>query len=393
MQPNLKNQKSVFARRKKVEKMLGIKLPNIGYFSLDEAIAGTRHCENMIGVTQIPLGIAGPLQLKLTIRQHPQPTTYYIPLATTEGAIVASVNRGCKAITESGGVNTYVEEVGATRGPVFKVSSISEGLKLKKWLDDHFSDLAKVGEKTSRHLRLKKLGTRIVGKYVYIRLYFSTGEAMGMNMATIGATHICEYIEQKTKAVCISVAGNFDIDKKPAWLNVISGRGKRVWAEAVISSSVLKKVLKTDAQSIYQVWLGKNMLGSAMSGSLGFNAHFANVLAALFLATGQDVAHTVEGSMGITTTEIINKENLYISVYIPSLMIGTIGGGTSLGTQKEALSILGLKESLLSKDQFAQICAGAVLGGEISLLASLAEGSLSYAHQKLARGRVLKKLK
>ncbi|MBI2611613.1 hydroxymethylglutaryl-CoA reductase [Candidatus Gottesmanbacteria bacterium] len=379
---NLKNYNSPKERRLALEKELKMSLPHIGHYSLDDNKASTRHCENMIGATQIPLGVAGPLLLQPTTYKL-KPKNYFIPLATTEGALVASVNRGCKAITESGGAEVIEEYVGATRGPVFKTSGIKESYQFKNWLDNNFGSLAKVAHSTSSHLTLKKIGTRMVGNYAYVRFYFDTGEAMGMNMVTIATTAIVKLIEQKSQVRCISIAGNFDIDKKPAWLNFIEGKGRRVWAQSIIKKEVIEKVLKTQAQKIHEVWLAKNMLGSIMSGSLGFNAHFANIIAALFLATGQDIAHTVEGSIGITTTEVIERDNLYISIYVPDLMVGTIGGGTGLATQKEALSILKIDGS----SEFAKVVGAAVLAGELSLLSSLAEGSLARAHQKLGRGK------
>ncbi len=379
----LKDFKSVKSRREFLEKNLALSLKNIGSFSLDEKNASTFHCENMIGATQIPIGVAGPLALNVAEGFIAQ--SYFIPLATTEAALVASVNRGCKAITESGGASVAVETVGATRGPVFKTSGIKESLQLKNWLDIHFQDLDNIARKTSSHLKLLKLGTSIAGKYVYLRFSFDTGEAMGMNMVTIATYALSQFIEEKTNIKTISLAGNFDIDKKPAWLNFISGRGKRVWAEATIDKSVLHSVLKTSAEAIYNVWLGKCLLGSFMAGSMGFNAQYANIIAALFIATGQDPAHVVEGSLGLTTTEIIDK-NLYISVYLPDLMVGSLGGGTGLATQKEALSILNINGKVGDSEKLAQVCAGVVLAGELSLLASLAQGTLAEAHQRLARG-------
>lgn len=383
---NLRNYKSVKDRRNALEKELGVDLTNIGSFSLDEDVASSRNCENMIGAVQVPIGVAGPLNihhLSFGI-QH-----YYLPLATTEGALVASVNRGCKAITESGGAMVDSHRVGATRGPVFKVKNLMESDRLYKYLKSHLSDLQKIASQTSRHISLEKLLTRGVGKYRFVRFVFDTQDAMGMNMVTIASQALVAYIEQKTGVTCLSLAGNFDIDKKPAWLNFIENRGTKAWAEATISANVLKNVLKTTAQRVFDVWLAKCMIGSAMAGSMGFNAQYANVAAAIFLATGQDLGHVGEASMGITTTEIIDGKDLYVNVCLPDLMVGTVGGGTGLGTQKEALSTLGVSGGNDGKNaqKFAEIIAGAVLAGEISLLASEAEGSLAKAHERLARGK------
>lgn len=378
----LRDFKSSKERRKYLEKIKGVSLSNIGTFSLDEAVASSRNCENMIGVSQIPMGIAGPL----TVNSH----SYFIPLATTEGALVASVNRGCKAVYESG-VNVYSYRVGTTRGPVFYVGTLENNKKLYTWIKNNQSKIKKAAESTSQHLKYKKSEVTGTASYVFIRFYFDTADAMGMNMATIATQKITELIEDSTGFECLSIAGNFDVDKKPAWLNVIGKRGIKAWGEAVIKRKTVLSILKTTPEKLYKVWLGKCMIGSALSGSLGFNSHFANIIAALFTATGQDIAHTVEGSLGITTTEVTKQGDLYFAVYLPDLMVGTIGGGTGLATQKEALSLLGVYGGNKGKNAlaFAEIVAATVLAGELSLLASLSEGSLAKAHIKLARGEKL----
>jgi len=308
-----------------------------------------------------------------------------LPLATTEGALVASVSRGSKAINASGGVLVHTQRVGQTRGPVFVTSSLVEQKKLTVWLKSNKAKLQKTAQITSQHISLENMHVNAVARYVFVRFVFDTQDAMGMNMVTIASSAMTALIEKETGATCLSVAGNFDIDKKPAWLNFINNRGFVVWAETVIKKAVLHEVLKTTAEAVFDVWLGKCMIGSAMSGSLGFNAHFANVIAALFLATGQDPAHVVEGSMGITTTKALPNGDLYVSVYLPCVIAGTVGGGTGLATQQEALQLLGVAGAG-KVEKFAEIIGGAVLAGEISLLASLAEGSLGTAHEKLGRG-------
>lgn len=378
MNINLRIHKTAKARRKAVEKELSIEIPNIGSFMLDESVAGSRNCENMIGATQVPMGIAGPLKIS-NLKSHI--SNVYIPLATTEGALVASINRGCKAITQSGGALVDSHRVGATRGPVFRVKNLTEHDRMYRYLNTNLSELQNVAAKTSHHLTLKKVLTRGVGKYRFVRFVFDTEDAMGMNMATIATQALVAHIEKKCDVTCVALAGNFDIDKKPAWLNFLENRGIKVWAEVTLPSSVLRDVLHTTAQGVYDVWLSKCMIGSAMSGSMGFNAQYANVVAALFLATGQDLGHVGEGSMGITTAEVDGKD-LYMSVVLPDLMVGIVGGGTGLSTQKEALSIVGAKTS----QEFAEVVGAAVLAGEISLLSSLAEGTLVRAHQALARG-------
>ena len=400
---NLREYKTVKERREAVEKSLGVVLPSIGASYASEKIASKRNCENMIGITQAPLGIAGPLRFASISNTQSPMTNVYIPLATTEGALVASISRGCKAITESGGAMVGSHRVGATRGPVFRVKDLIESERFYRYLKDHLSDFQKVALQTSHHLTLEKLLTRGVGRYRYVRFVFDTKDAMGMNMVTIATQALTEYIEKETGIPCLALAGNFDIDKKPAWLNFIENRGIKVWAEVTISSSVLKSVLKTTAQKIYDVWLAKCMVGSALSGSMGFNAQYANVAAAIFLAAGQDLGHVGEASIGITICEVVkNKkskikdqrfdEGLYVSICLPDLMVGTVGGGTGLATQREALSIMGVQGGSLPGKEgensviFAEIIGGAVLAGEISLLASLSTGTLSLSHQSLARG-------
>jgi len=386
---NLRQFKTANERRKFLEKKLKISLNNVGSFSFSEDEVRNKNIENLIGATQVPLGMAGPLRLAnaRSGQARQNYSDYYVPLATTEGALVASVNRGCKAVSESGGVRILVEEVGVTRGPVFKTRGFSQSLEVKKWLGEHFDNIYYLSKQTSSHLELKKIETQILGKHVYIRFYFDTQEAMGMNMATIATNAVISFIEEQTGSRCISITGNFCVDKKPAWLNFILGRGKRVWAESVIKKEIVKEVLKTTSEKIYEVWLSKCMLGSAISGSMSFNAHFANVIAAIFLATGQDLAHVVEGSLGITMAEVEDNGDLYVSVYLPDLMVGTVGGGTGLETQKEALAIMGIENSQKGNGQkLAGIIAGAVLAGELSLLASLGEGTLAKAHQKPGRG-------
>ncbi|OGH20100.1 MAG: hypothetical protein A3D74_03390 [Candidatus Levybacteria bacterium RIFCSPHIGHO2_02_FULL_37_13] len=381
---NLRGFSNVSQRRKALEKSLNIKLPNISHYSLDEKSAASKNCENMVGVAQIPLGVVGPL--RVTGEKFNE--TFFVPLATTEGALVASVNRGCKAVTESGGTITASCRVGATRGPVFYTGNIRNEQRLYEWVKKNEQKLKKAAEGTSKHLKFKKLMFRGLAEYAFIRFAFDTQDAMGMNMATIATEKMIELIEKGTGILCISIAGNFDTDKKPAWINFIENRGYKVWAEATIKKVSAKEILKTSPEKIYDVWLSKNMIGSAMSGSLGFNAHFANIVSAVFIATGQDPAHVVEASMGITTAKITKSGDLYFSIYIPALMVGTVGGGTVLATQKEALSIMGIVGGNEGKNsqKLAEIIGGAVLSGELSLLASLAERSLASSHKKLGRG-------
>lgn len=376
---DLRGFKNVSQRRKALERLLKVNLSSTGTFSPDESVASTRNCENMIGVSQIPVGVSGPIKINNK--------NYFVPMATTEGALIASVSRGCKAINLSGGADVVTEKVGVSRGPVFRTGSLAESVRFKGWLAKHFRELALHAGKTSTHIKLLNINPQMLGKNVYVRFSFDTEDAMGMNMATIASQAIVELIEKKAKVKCLSVSGNYCIDKKASWLNFINGRGFKVWAEITLTKEVLRDVLKTTAKKFFDVWQAKCITGSILSGSLGFNAQFANIVAAIFLATGQDPAHIVEGSLGITNVEVLGN-NLYVNIYIPDLMVGTVGGGTGLATQAEALSILGIRGGNKGKnaEKLAQIIGGTVLAGEISLLASLSEGTLVAAHRKWGRG-------
>ncbi len=371
---------SLSGRQKFLEKKLSIKLENLTKFTFDPQKVTRRNIENMIGAIQVPVGIAGPMKVNRK--------SYYLPLATTEGALVAGVNRGCKATKLSGGIKVLVENIGPTRAPVFRVKNLTEGKKLVEWAEKNLNSLKKMAEKTDPYLKLKEVQPFLLGRNVYLRFVFNTHEAMGMNMVTKASGEIAKLIERKTKVKCVAVTGNLCVDKKPTWQNAILGRGNKVWAEAKIKKEIIRKVLKTTPEKITEVVYRKCLLGSAMAGSLAFNSHFANIIAAIFLATGQDMAHVVEGSLGITTAEVLKDGSLYFSVYLPDLMIGTVGGGTHLPTQKESLSILGLGRGRKGEAlEFASIIGGAVLGGELSLVAALSAGHLVKAHEALGRGK------
>jgi len=349
---------------------------------LTKKMVEERNCENFVGATQIPLGTAGPLKIVFEKKRK----EYTLPLATTEGALVASVNRGCKA-THSSGIKTFVQNIGATRGPIFRVNGISQARKLVSFVENNLPALNKIIKKREEHITLLKVKSQILGKNIWLRFYFDTSEAMGMNMVTIASDEISTFLQKKFKVKCLSLSGNFCSDKKPSWSNFIFGRGKKVWAEVRIKKDIVKKVLKTTSQDIVNVVKQKSHLGSIITGSMGFNAHYANIIAALFLSTGQDLAHVVEGAMGITDAEVEKNGDLFFSIYLPDVMVGTVGGGTHLPTQKEALEMLDLGKKKGDTLIFAQIVGAAVLAGELSLTAALASKDLARAHQKLGRGK------
>ena len=368
-------------RREFLEKKYSIDLVNISNYTLDMEKASKRNIENSIGVLQLPMGIAGPLKINGQYCKR----EVFVPLATSEGALVASINRGTSTITASGGVNTIVTSDFMTRAPVIKTNSASDALLIKQWFVDNFTDLKELAESTTSHGKLLKIDPiLIVGSYVYPRFVYSTGDSMGMNMVTIATEKILDKLAQESDAKHIALSGNVCVDKKPAAINVVEGRGKSVVADILIPKEIVNKKLKTTAEAIVEVNITKNLIGSAAAGSMAFNAHYANMVAAIFLATGQDAAHVVEGSLGITTAE--NRDgDLYFSVNLPDLPIATVGGGTSLEVANEGLNILGVAGSGKARE-FAEIVAGTVLAGELSLIGALAAGHLARAHQELGRG-------
>jgi hydroxymethylglutaryl-CoA reductase (NADPH) len=378
--------KAAEARRQYLEKAVGVRLENIGKTIIDFNTVVGRNIENVIGAVQIPVGVAGPLLVKGDYANG----YFYIPLATTEGALVASVNRGAKFVTESGGARVKVLKDGMARAPLFRLPSLIDAVEFVEWVTQHFDELKKAAESTTRHGRLKEVQPFIVGNYVWLRLVFSTGDAMGMNMATIASDAVAKYIQQHfPKARLVALSGNMCVDKKANAVNFLLGRGKTVVAETVVKREVLER-LGITAEDVHEVNVRKNLIGSALAHSYGFNAHFANIVAAIFIATGQDVAQVVESSMGITSTEP-RDEGLYISVFLPSLEVGTVGGGTGLPTQREALALLGVAGSGnppgTNALKFAEIIAAAVLAGELNLLIALARNELASAHQRLGRAK------
>ena len=368
-------------RRNFLEEKYSLDLNNIGSYTLDMERASARNIENSIGVLQLPMGIAGPLKINGEYCNR----EVFVPLATSEGALVASINRGASTITNSGGCNARVISDIMTRAPVIKTENAGEALKIKQWFSDNFDELKKLAESTTSHGKLVKIDpVLIVGSYVYPRFVYSTGDSMGMNMVTIATEKILDKLASETSAKHIALSGNVCVDKKPAAINVVEGRGKSVVADILIPQEIVEKKLKTTAEAMVEVNVAKNLIGSAASGSMAYNAHYANMVAAIFLATGQDAAHVVEGSLGITTAE--NRDgDLYFSVNLPDLPVATVGGGTSLEVASEGLEILGVKGSGKAKE-FAEIVASTVLAGELSLVGALAAGHLARAHQELGRG-------
>lgn len=339
-----------------------------------------KNCENLIGSIVIPVGVVGPLIFELAGQTH----TVFAPLATTEGALVASVNRGVRALRESR-TNVVVEKMGMSRAPVFALESGEKAQEFLLWINQHQDVLKQVAEATSNHLTYTSHMGWIRGRHVYIRFVFDVGDAMGMNMVTIATTAIAKFLETQFKeARLISISSNVCTDKKDAFVNQIYGRGYWVQAESFITHALIRDLLHVEPQDLLNTHIQKNLVGSNVAGSQSQNGQTANVLAALYLATGQDPAHVVDGSRAALTIEN-QEERLYTALTIPSVMVGTIGGGTTLPSQRQARLLIGHGEEI-TPSLLAAVIGYSSLAGELSLLASLTENTLSIAHVRLGRG-------
>ena len=375
------------ARRHLVESETDASLDSVGDYGFPAARAEP-NIENMIGAVQVPMGVAGPV----AVDGGAADGEAYLPLATTEGALLASVNRGCSVINAAGGADVRVTKAGMTRAPVFRVADVVEAEALVEWVRDNTDRLREAAAETTSHGELLDVTPYVVGNSVYLRFRYDTKDAMGMNMATIATGAACDVIEAGTDASLVALSGNLCTDKKPAAINAVEGRGRSVTADVAVPREVVGERLHTTPEAIAELNTRKNLIGSAKAGSLGFNAHVANVVAAMFLATGQDEAQVVEGANAITTAEVRGSGpdgDLYVSVSLSSLEVGTVGGGTKLPTQAEALDVIGVggggDPAGSNADALAEVITTAALAGELSLLGALASNHLASAHEELGR--------
>ncbi|KAG5473313.1 hypothetical protein CUR178_03233 [Leishmania enriettii] len=358
-------------------------LERVPYKNYDWSSVVGQSCENILGYVPVPVGLAGPLLL--------DGREVGLPMATTEGALIASTHRGARAINQSGGCRTVVLKEGMTRAPVVEVNSFDEAIAVVKFCEERFDLLKEAFESTTRFGKLLSIKCAMVGRQVHMRFTAFTGDAMGMNMITKGCDKSLQVLHQHIPSVrVLALSGNFCTDKKPSAVNWVEGRGKSVVAEAVIKRDVVQGVLKCTVDSVVSLNVTKNLRGSALAGSIGgFNAHAANVVSALYIATGQDPAQVVESSMCMTTVDKAG-EDLIISITMPSIEVGSVGGGTGLSSQRAMLELMGCagankEDPGANSRQIARVVAGAVICGELSLLAGLAAGHLLTAHMKLNR--------
>ncbi|ESO88291.1 hypothetical protein LOTGIDRAFT_126248 [Lottia gigantea] len=379
--------RGVGIRRKLISKTLPDieALQKLPFMHYDYTYVEGACCENVVGYMPVPVGVAGPLLLN--------DKRYHIPMATTEGCLIASTNRGCRAIEQSGGALSTVIGEGMTRGPVVRFVTAKKASEVKLWLEkeENFQQVEECFNMTSRFARLQKLHIAQGGRCLYIRFVASTGDAMGMNMLSKGTERALNFIvEQHPEMEIVSLSGNYCTDKKPAAINWIEGRGKSVVTEAIIPANIVKTVLKTTVPALVELNINKNLVGSAMAGSIGgFNAHAANIVTAIYIATGQDPAQNIASSNCITLMEATGPthEDLHITCTMPSIELGTVGGGTVLPPQAACLQMLGVKGASQESPGdnarlLAQIVCTTVLAGELSLMSALAAGHLVKSHLK-----------
>lgn len=383
----LGSQERCAVRRMKIQDELDINLSLLGTEPNRIGQAEEKNCEQMFGSVPIPVGYAGPLSVTFSSQEKHE---LHLPLATTEGALVASVNRGCKTVTDSqrgdtsphSGIKITSIYHGISRSIAWKTEDADAFVALLKEKELFWK---KQGEATSKHLKLIGFDIDAKDDYVFLTLRGNTDEAMGMNMITIAAQTIGDAMAELGDAQLITIAANVDSDKKPSQRTHDHGRGYEVIAETLLKPSVIQSVLKVEPKKLIEVYEAKLKRGSDIAGAVGSNLHAANVIAALYLATGQDAAHVVEGSLADTTVSE-EAHGISIRVRLPAVLVGVRGGGTALPAQNQCLNLLLKPESSLKPaQQVAESIGAAVLAGEISLLAAQAAQKLASSHQKLGR--------
>ena len=370
------------ARRDFVRDVAGVAFEHVGSYTLDPATL-PGNIENFVGVAQVPIGLAGPLRID---GEHVQDEVY-VPLATTEGTLVASYNRGMRVLTEAGGVRTTVVDDRMQRAPVFVCADARESRDLGAWVQEHLPEVALAAQATTSVGRLLDIEQYAVGPLRYLRLNYSTGDAAGQNMVGRATLAACEWIRAHHPAhPRFVLSGAIDTDKKHSQINMLHTRGKRVVAEATLPGPLLERHLGVSAARLFRT-RQYSQTGGFMVGSANNGAHAANGLAALFVATGQDVANVAEAHAGIVYSQLLDSGDYYWSITLPALIVATVGGGTGLATQHECLRLLGCSGpgTVL---RFAEICAAVVLAGEVSLSAAVLAGDWVSSHERFGRNRL-----
>ncbi|MFP4156221.1 MAG: hydroxymethylglutaryl-CoA reductase [Opitutales bacterium] len=342
----------------------------------------TANIENFIGTVKLPVGIAGPIRIRGSAAQG----DYRIPLATHEAALVASYHRGATAISEAGGCTAAILNQGVARVPCFTFASLREAGAFLNWALAEEETLRQLAASTTRHGALDELRVTVEGSHVYLHCIYQTGDAAGQNMVTVATQAIVAYIvaESPVPPRRAYVESNLSGDKKASAISFSSVRGKKVTCEVLLPATILKKRLGVTAEEMEDYWRVSSV-GGVLSGSLGIQGHYANGLAALFIACGQDAACIAEAAVGVTRFET-RDDALYAAVTLPNLIVGTVGGGTGLPSQNACLRLIGLAGTGHAR-AFAEVCAATALAGELSIIAALASGNFTRSHEILARRR------
>ena len=377
------SESAIAARQRFAEQFSEKQFTHLKHYSFDaHRLLG--NCEHFMGVAQVPVGLAGPLTIN---GEHAQ-GDFLIPMATTEGTLVASYNRGIQVLNLCGGVKCTVVGDAMQRAPVFVFSDARGARDFGKWVEDHIDQIRPQAESTSSVAKLQYIDTYLSNKFAYLRFNFSTGDAAGQNMVGRATFAACSWIlenYQDHKIEHVYLESNFATDKKASQINVMRTRGKRVVAEAVVKRDVLMQRMRVTPEQLAYHGQVSNV-GAFISGANNNGAHSANGITAMFIATGQDVANVSESSAGILYSEVTKDGDLYISITIPSLIVATHGGGTSLATQNECLAMLGcVGRGTVRK--FAEIVAGVVLAGELSLGAAISSSDWVSSHEQYGRNR------
>jgi hydroxymethylglutaryl-CoA reductase (NADPH) len=368
-------------RAKFVAAMTGASLDTVSSFTIDPAV--TRgNIENFTGTAQVPLGIAGPLTM---VGEHAQ-GDFYIPMATTEGTLVASYSRGMRVISECGGVRATVVKHSMQRAPVFMFDNALEAREFGKWLDGHVDAIREVVKAASKTARLTEIEQYPVANMLYTRFCYTTGDAAGQNMTGKATLFACEWIRAKHPLQPrFILSGNIDTDKKHSMMNTIQTRGKRVIAEFVLNRDVARKLLRIETEWLYRFRQIAGV-GTMLSGAAYGGAHSANGIAAMFIATGQDAANVAESHAGVNYGELLDNGDFYWSVTLPSLICATHGGGTGLPTQRECLEMMDCFGTGKA-DKLAEIIAAVVLAGDVSLSSAILAHEWVSSHEKMGRNR------
>ena len=382
--PRMKGQgyaaEHVALRRRWVEEKTGCALRHVGAHSIAcEEMRG--NIENPVGAAQMPLGVAGPL----VVNGLHACGQFYVPLATTEGALVRSYERGMATIARAGGATTRVYEDENRVAPIFSFDDVADAHDFARWLGEDFDDIRAEAEATTRHGRLLRVECHPVGRDVIVSFCYHTADAQGMNMIVKATEAACRWILPRSRARRFHVFSGYSSEKRAAGVLLAGGKGKRVVAGALLPAQVVKSYLHTTPEGLSDIWR-RTVVGHMQANAVGYNGHYANGLAALFIACGQDVANVVNSSVGITTFEVTGGGDLYAGVTLPSLTVATVGGGTQLGTSRECLEMLGCAGAGHAP-KFAEIVAATLLAGELSMGAAIASGEFVQAHETYGRNR------